>query len=128
MRKITLATLLVLTFALSACIVTVPIQTPYEDISAYSLEENVVQKSIVEACVARGWTIEEKTDSNVKASILVRGKHKILVNIPYTSNTFKIEYLSSANMDAKADGTIHPNYNKWVETLAADIKRKLSVQ
>lgn len=93
------------------------------------LTEQDVRKAILIACSARGWQGKEVSPGLIEARLLVRNKHSIVVDIPYTAAAYSIKYKSSANMeyDVKNDGSaaIHPNYNKWVGTLNADINAQL---
>ncbi|MDR1857119.1 MAG: hypothetical protein LBR22_08200 [Desulfovibrio sp.] len=95
---------------------------------AYSAE--TVRKCIISACIGRGWTALEINPGLIEAKLVVRGKHIVIVNIPYTADSFSIKYKSSSNMEHKTlrDGTeaIHPNYNKWVRTLEIDIQKAIA--
>jgi hypothetical protein len=54
----------------------------------------------------------------------VRGRHRAEVEIRYTSFQYTIEYVSSQLLLAK-QGTIHKNYNRWVESLDSQITLEL---
>ena len=58
----------------------------------------------------------------------MRNKHTIVVNISVAADTYSVKYQSSINMNyAVVDGrpVIHPNYNKWVQTLVDGIGAEL---
>lgn len=123
-QLLSLATVLLLTFT-TGCIMSAAIQTPQSNITHYKLSKEEVKQNIIDAATLRGWTVKTINDSTLQANILVRNKHSITVNIPYTTSSYSIEYVSSSNLDAKS-GTIHPNYNKWVYLLSEDINRHLA--
>ncbi len=90
--------------------------------------EDDVQKAIIYACSNRGWKIENKTNTQIDASIIVRNRHHVAVNIPYSQKEVKIVYKESTNMLYKPGDKprIHRNYNTWVNYLAEDIKKYLT--
>lgn len=107
-----------------------PIYTPSSSFASPSATAQLadVKKLIMTACVESGWTPMDMGGDVVEARIVVRGKHTVEVTIPYTRNSYKIVYKNSINMEySAAKGTIHPNYNKWVNTLSANISKRLSL-
>lgn len=107
-----------------------PIYTPSSSFVSSSTTSQLadVKKLIMVACVESGWSPTDIGNNTVEAKIVVRGKHTVVVSIPYTQSSFKIEYKNSINMEYSASkGVIHPNYNKWVNTLSANISKKLSL-
>lgn len=101
------------------------IVTPTRDISVNEVSVKAVHTAIIRACVLLEWVPKEKNPNTIRASILVRNKHTVVVDIPYSANSYSIKYVNSINMKAKPDGTIHPNYNKWVTKLADQINQEL---
>lgn len=87
-----------------------------------------VEKSILDACIAKGWKIDAKADNYIDASLRIRTKHLIAVHIPYSAQSVRIEYRDSENMRYKAGAkpTIHRNYNNSVDYLIRDIHAKLT--
>lgn len=91
------------------------------------LSADAVQKAILAACSQRGWHATNVSPGLIEARIVVRGKHTVVVDIPYTAEKYSIKYKSSSNMEYQADkGKIHPNYNKWVNLLNNDINIQLA--
>lgn len=87
-----------------------------------------VKRAILTAARARGWSAHEQSAGRIVATILVRGRFRVLVAIPYSAREFSIDYLSSENLDYRVTeqgAEIHRNYNKWVGTLVNDIKAQL---
>ncbi|MAE67859.1 MAG: hypothetical protein CMJ18_26695 [Phycisphaeraceae bacterium] len=86
------------------------------------------RNAIVRAMANRGWTVQSESSGEIVARNLVRGKHEVVVRITYSRDEVDIAYVSSRNM--KYDGsaqTIHKNYNNWVQFLAEDIRRELTI-
>ena len=89
-----------------------------------SLEQ--VDTAIKRALIAKGWTGETVAPGKIRGSILVRGKHTAVVEIPFSNHEYEIKYASSTGLDYNATKeTIHRNYNKWVLSLNQEIKAKL---
>lgn len=88
-----------------------------------------VADAIKRAMVGRHFAVESQAQGTIVARLAPR-KHVVRVTITYDASQIRITYLSSENMDfeVKKDGRrmIHSKYNKWVETLASDIKVLLS--
>ena len=87
-----------------------------------------VQRAILTAARARGWEAQEGFRGQIAARIVVRGRFRVRVDIPYSAHEFSIKYVSSENLDYRptpAGAQIHRNYNKWVATLVNDIKGRL---
>ncbi len=94
--------------------------------SQQAMSQESVRKAIVAGCVTAGWTAREVSAGNIEAQILVRGKHSVAVDIPYTTSTYSILYKSSSNMEYNgASETIHPNYNSWVNNLRNSIDKQI---
>lgn len=60
----------------------------------------------------------------IRAELYVRSHHAV-VEIPYSDKFYSILYVESENLKYD-DGEIHRNYNRWVNNLNVDIKRKLA--
>lgn len=82
-----------------------------------------VQKAIIEGCRERGWVTQVKEEGVIEASIIVRS-HRAKVEIHYDETSISILYKDSSNL-RYADGSIHRNYNRWVEYLYRTILSKL---
>jgi hypothetical protein len=85
-----------------------------------------ITAAIIRAGAVTNWEITPVRPGLLAGSLTVRGKHTVVVDIAYTQSDYKITYRSSTNMEYTPEGMIHPNYNKWVATLDANIRRELS--
>jgi hypothetical protein len=135
-NKILAFVLCLLTFAALPAMArqTVPIvnidNTPVVSAEAKKLNAAQVLQAIKTAVVSQGWTVSNVADGVVTASILVRQKHTVIVDIIYDADKYSIHYKDSVNMkylkNSGGDEVIHPFYNKWVATLNDAIRLELS--
>jgi hypothetical protein len=128
-RKAMLAVLLSLlatpAFARSA----VPlVEFPDQGIAApagKTLTDAEVREAIVRAAKSLGWTLDPAGDQKLVATLVVRNKHTIAVNIAYTPEKVSVTFNSSINMKYEVKGgvaVIHPNYNEWTRKLVDAIR------
>lgn len=95
------------------------------DGSSPTLEE--VKKAIIAGCQRRGWTAVLDGDTQIKCSILVRGKHYAEVAIPYSESSYSILYVDSRMLDYNEKRQkIHRNYNGWVIKLSGTIQQQFN--
>jgi hypothetical protein len=94
-----------------------------------------IQQAVIRAAMQHQWTTTPTGDNKLIATLDVRGKHSVAVDISWTADTYTIRYRSSVNMsfaeDSKGAGpqagpVIHPFYNKWVGNLRDGINRELA--
>ncbi|MEO1201097.1 MAG: SHOCT domain-containing protein [Pseudomonadota bacterium] len=86
------------------------------DGSKFTLAE--VRALIMQGCTKREWKPETESDSVLTCAILVRGRHYVKVEIPFSETAYSILYLDSEEMNYnEAKQTIHRKYNGWVENL-----------
>lgn len=121
--------------------------------SGKALSAEQVRSAIASAAASNQWEIsKDSTGDVIVATLFVRGKHTVVVAIPYSPEKFSINYQSSINMNYDvskrtsssypgtfngnagiknlADGTpvIHPFYNKWVGILLSAIEADLKAR
>jgi hypothetical protein len=86
-----------------------------------------VETAIRKGAAKKGWRVKKVNSGLLEVSNMIRGKFLVMVEIPYTSKGYKINYKRSTNLkyDAAAN-TIHKSYNKWVSALANNIDFELS--
>ncbi len=97
--------------------------TRYEGLSSQD-----VKTAIIEACIGRGWKIDSQTDTQIDASITVRGKHFVAVRIPIrTVGQDRIPKTAPtcAILREKRRRSIATTIN-WVDYLIRDIHAKLT--
>lgn len=89
----------------------------------FTMEE--VEKAILSAAQKRGWVPRVMKPGFIEAKLSLRS-HKATVEIPYTKNSYSINYKSSENLNYK-NGNIHKNYNHWVANLSRTIQAELGI-
>ncbi len=93
-----------------------------------ALAADQVKQAILAAATTKGWSIAYQPDGKLLATLNVRNKHTIVVEIAYTANSYSLTYKDSTNMNyavVDSERVIHPNYNKWVQDLSAAIRGEL---
>jgi hypothetical protein len=124
MSPLKLLSSLLLALLLVGCGRVQPVMNIEDTPVAYNLQNKQVKAAIMQAAMDRGWVVEEVGPNELNAKLLVRD-HFAEVKIPFNEKFYSIIYLNSENLKAD-DGKIHRNYNRWVNNLNVDIKRKLS--
>lgn len=87
-----------------------------------------IKQAIVAGASARSWSIAPQADGKLLATLNVRGKHSIVVDVSYTADKYSLRYKDSSNMkfgDRDGQFVIHPSYNKWVQGLKEAIRIEL---
>lgn len=94
---------------------------------ALTLED--VTKALRQAAPKRGWDIAEISPGKAVATLEVRGKHTIKLDVDYTASSISFYYKDSINMkygkDDEGHPAIHPFYMKWVANLLSDVRSEL---
>jgi hypothetical protein len=94
-----------------------------------------MQQAISRAGSLHQWSTTPNGENKAVATVNVRGKHGVVVDISWNAETFSIIYKSSVNMDyadqargisMQSGPVIHPSYNKWVASLRDSIQSELS--
>ncbi len=91
-----------------------------------SLED--INKAVAIAATTKHWTLTSATPGHATASLVVRGKHTIVVDIIYTEKTLSMKYKDSTNMHYKnQDGVdyINSKYNQWTSAFLAAINSEI---
>jgi hypothetical protein len=127
MRIHTVLATLAIAIAVTGCN-SVPIlnvdQAPAISASGKPLNREQVRGAIVRAGAALGWQMKDDGPNMIIGSIQLRN-HTATVAIPYNANSYSIKYRASTGLDEKG-GTIHKNYNGWVQNLTRGINAQLS--
>jgi hypothetical protein len=83
-----------------------------------------IKAAIIHAGRTRGWTVADSEPGKVTLRYAPR-THEVVVAVRYDANGFKIEYVSSKDMNyeiKRGKAEIHGNYNRWIRNLALDIQ------
>jgi hypothetical protein len=117
----------VVVLALAACTVapvynvnSAPVVSP----AGKTLQESQVRQAIVTAGSALGWRITDAGPGKLVGTLNLR-THSATVDIPYSARQYSITFKSGENLQS-ADGTIHKNYNGWVQNLERGINSALA--
>ena len=92
---------------------------------AFNLQSSEVKQAIIEAGIGRGWVMKETTPGKIRGEYQARS-HQAIIDVTYNAKTYSIEYADSDNLKYE-DGKIHRNYNRWINNLDVDIKKKLAM-
>ena len=89
-----------------------------------SMEASQVRQAIMIAGGALGWRISDAGPGRLEGVLRLR-EHAAVVDIPYSASRYSIQFKSGENLKG-ADGTIHKNYNGWVQNLDRGIRAELA--
>src|SRR5439155_23014054 len=81
---------------------------------------NDVRAAIMRAGARLGWQMTETGPGVISARIALR-THTASADVKYNTRTYSIVYRDSTNLEATS-GTIHKNYNGWIENLDREIR------
>src|SRR4051812_32150372 len=127
-NAITLLAVAAVALSLGGCARTAPMltldQVPVTTIDGKSLTANQVRQAIVAAGISLGWRIADAGDGRLEGTLLLR-EHTAVVDIPYTAKSYSILYKRSERLN-EANGTIHSNYNGWVQNLDRAIRTEIT--
>lgn len=94
---------------------------------ALTLED--VARALRQAAPKRGWNVAEIAPGKAVATLEVRSKHTIKLDVDYTPSSLSFHYKDSVNMkygkDDDGHPVIHPFYMKWVANLLSDVRIEL---
>lgn len=79
-----------------------------------------VQQAILRAGAQAGWQMQPEGPGKIGGRLALR-QHLAVVDIEYDTKAYSIKYRDSSNLNA-ADGTIHKNYNSWIQNLEKAIR------
>ncbi|MFK5976843.1 MAG: hypothetical protein QM493_10070 [Sulfurovum sp.] len=84
-----------------------------------------VYTAIKEAGKSLGWKITRRGTGVAEGKLILR-THLAIVRITYNANSYSIKYVRSENLKYNAEkGTIHKNYNGWIQNLEKAINLHL---
>ena len=123
MLKIIISALTLLLVA--GCSTSQPVMNMTNSLVPPNLSEQDVSRAIINAGVSKTWIMREERPGLITGHIQVR-QHQANISIPYNTTNYSINYVSSVNLDDKGTGTIHRNYNRWINGLNQAIQLELN--
>ena len=98
--------------------------TPFTYPQGKSLSMAEIQRAIISAGNGLGWSMQPAGPGKISGKLTLR-THVAEVDIEHNTKTYSIKYRDSQNLEAK-DGTIHKNYNSWVQNLDRAIQSQVN--
>ncbi|MGK2952764.1 MAG: hypothetical protein ACSLEZ_10320 [Thiobacillus sp.] len=92
--------------------------------SGKAVSHREVRGAIIRAGAALGWQMKDEGPNKLLGTLQLR-THTAVVEIPYSSSSYSIKYRSSVNLN-EMDGSIHKNYNGWIQNLTRGIDAQIS--
>jgi hypothetical protein len=86
-----------------------------------------IKQALTAGGAPRGWQVIQVAPGQFVATVNVRNKHTVSVDVLAAPGVFSIKYKTSVNMNYDG-GQINPHYNKWVQMLAEDARKELAKQ
>ncbi len=96
-----------------------------------ALTEVEVRDAIVKGGAAKTWMLKSEQPGRLVLAVDVRSRHAAEVAITYDAKSYRVEYLSSVNLNYRKTETgevIHPTYLRWIKGLMAEINKGLGIQ
>jgi hypothetical protein len=122
---------LVLAAAMVACVgcnhnqpINDVVNVPFSYPQGKALSMTEIQRAIINAGSGLGWVMQPAGPGKISGRLALR-THLAEVDIEHNTKTYSIKYRDSQNLDAK-DGTIHKNYNSWVQNLDRAIQAQVN--
>ena len=95
--------------------------------STKKLTEQEMYKAIYAAGATLGWNVTKIEPGKAQAQLNLRN-HMAQVLITYNKKDFSINYKNSLNIKYNSEkGTIHSNYNGWVQNLQKAINTQIKL-
>lgn len=97
---------------------------PTQKVQAQKSSEHMY-RIIREAGQSLGWNIKKVKPGVLEGKLALRS-HLAVVRINYNHTSYNIKYVRSSNLKYNASkGTIHKNYNGWIQNLQQAIDARL---
>ena len=113
--------------ALGACAAGQPIHNVESApiVAQKNLSMNDVRTAIIRAGSGLGWQMQPEGPGRIKGTLNVR-QHMAVIDVSHDTKSYSIKYRDSQGLNAK-DGTIHKNYNGWIQNLDKRIRTELNL-
>lgn len=113
---------------LGACATVEPINNitnaPIVLSSGKTMNNTQVAAAIMRAGARLGWQMQPEGPGRIMGRLTIR-HHIAVVEIEHDTKSYSIKYRDSSNLKAQ-DGTIHREYNNWVQNLDRSIRNELA--
>lgn len=79
-----------------------------------------IRERILSGAKSLGWVVTREEPGLIGLSYDKQGKHQVTVAVRYDSLGYKVDYVSSFNLNYEELGSvrkIHPTYNRWIHNL-----------
>lgn len=101
-------------------------------VSFFPMETAAVEHAIVGGMARLKWMAAREAPGVIRGTLHLR-THTVVVHVEYTTDSYRISYVDSENMEycnancRRPTGVpmIHPNYNSWVRNLVREINSRL---
>ena len=84
-----------------------------------------VQTAIIRAGTRLGWQMQPEGPGKLSGRLAVR-QHLAVIDVEHNTKAYSIKYRDSSGLNAQ-DGTIHKNYNGWIQNLDKAIRSELTL-
>ena len=85
-----------------------------------------VTKAIIDAGAQKNWAMGVVKPGHIVGTLNIR-THQAVVDIPYTTKSYSINYKNSLNLNYDAEKqTIHNQYAEWIKYLDNAIRARLT--
>ncbi len=88
---------------------------------SHNLEE--LSKAIKRAGASLGWRMKDEVPGEIVGILNLR-KHMAKIKIIYNTENYSINYLDSSELNYDG-GSIHSNYNGWIQNLDKNIQAQI---
>lgn len=126
-QKIVASTLIISSLSLLGCSGPAIYTAPNAPVSQIANTPTLAQvdKAVKDSLIGRGW-IPQKASSNVYFGTYKKGNLMAKIKVTFNTSTFTINHIDSRNLDYdSSDESIHPTYNRWIQRLEADIRKRV---
>jgi hypothetical protein len=89
-----------------------------------SVNMSQVTTAIMRAGTRLGWQMQPEGPGRISGRLALRN-HLAVVDVEHDTKSYSIKYRDSTGLDAR-DGTIHRNYNGWIQNLDKGIRAELT--
>ena len=98
---------------------------PLPTVAQKALNPSQLERTFIDAAMARNWRVEVVAPGHIRASMVLRGKHTAITDIYFTRNGYSLLLNSTQNLKQDSSGKIHRTYNNLVRALETEIENRL---